>query len=685
MINISGSAGEAIAIYTPSEFPFDRIQPDPVGKRTGSAKRRFMRQVAAFDIETTSYIDHGEVRRAMFCWQFSYNNEMLCFGRTAEEMQTFFVSLSESIPSNMLTICVHNLSYEFNFCYQLLSEALGDCKCFFLDSRRIAKMRFDNLNFVDTYILCPMSLERISADYDLTYKKAAGDLDYNKLFNVRDPLSDQELFYCIQDVRSLVDYYQTEMRLRGYDPSNMPMTKTALVRVPLRRAARYALYNGRSYPDWIQSIQNSYKVFCMLEWGFQGGYTAINAGVRNCTIRGEIRCKDFTSSYPAWCLAEYFPVSRYDLLSETLNLSDPEDRRLFIKALKNKCCLFWVEFHEIRLKADKVSPIIAGSKCLVLDEPTRLNGKIAYAKRLRKVVNEIELADILKFYDVGSMAVSDVYIADRGPLPEFIRDKIKQLFKDKTQLKGEAGKELEYLLSKADLNSIYGMMAMNPIRQALDLIPEEMKSAAPDLSEEDREKLYYKSVRSRNNFLSYAWGMYVTTWARHHLFEAMEICGENWLYSDTDSVYYLSTPEIEAAFDTFNASITAGAFYAVNEKSGKRSTLGEMTPDGEYIAFRGLGAKKYALVKPDGSLKITVAGVPKNKASAGTLPDIDHFKAGHIFAGKVTGKLRPEYHPAPIRREIVNGVEQTTASYINLLPCDYILNNSRFEDFVNIL
>lgn len=672
-------------VYTPDTFPFDIVILSPCGRRRGAEKRRQAREVCAFDIETTAYLEDGEEKRAMFCWQFSYENKALCFGRTAEELQRFFFTLSNRIPGYIINIAVHNLSYEFNFLYQIFEETFGAAKTFFLDTRRIAKMQFENLNFVDTYILCPMSLDRIGIDYDLVFKKATGDIDYNKRFSVEDPLTPEELNYCLMDVLSLCEYYKKEMHLRGYNPATMPMTKTALVRTPMRKESRTAMVGSVKYQDWIRRIQNPYTVFLLLERGFQGGYTAINEGFRNRTIEGDIRCRDFTSSYPAWMMGvagAYYPITGYSLLSASFDLSDPESYKIFIKALKKRCCLFEVEFFNLKMKADKVSPIISGSKCDILEDDYRYNGKVVAAGRLRKVVNEVEFMDILNFYEYDTIGIGSFYIAKRGDLPEHIRKMIFQLFRDKTQLKGMEGKELEYMLAKADLNSIYGMMAMNPVRIQLELDIEEMRSVPPVITPEEREKLYEKTVKSRNNFLSYAWGMYVTTWARHHLFEAMEICGENWLYSDTDSVYYISTAEIEERFRAFNERITKVSFSVKNDITGKESILGELTPDGSYKAFRGLGAKKYALIKEDGSLKLTVAGVPKNKGAADTLDSIEDFKAGHIFPGSSTGKLRPEYHISQVHYADVNGVMTKTASYINLIPTDYILADSKFDELV---
>jgi hypothetical protein len=309
---------------------------------------------------------------------------------------------------------------------------------------------------------------------------------------------------------------------------------------------------------------------------------------------------------------------------------------------------------------------------------------------LVKHCNEIEFSDICENYDFSDVIFEDFHVARRGLLPDRIVKTVEKLFKDKTQLKGIEGKELEYLLAKGDLNGIYGMMAMNPLRDSYVVDITEMQGVMKEMTPDQARKKYEKTVKSKNNFLSYAWGCWVTSWARHNLLKAMNLITNidpsAWIYSDTDSVYYFSTPEIETAFDAWNKDLTSSAFSAVNEITGKCSTLGEMTPDGNYQMFKGFGAKKYLLQKQDGSYKMTVAGVPKfNKAGDSVnqwISGPEDFEPGKIFKGSDTGKLRPEYVYQPLAVRNVNGVDTLTASYINLLPTDYMLNRSVYEDWL---
>lgn len=680
-----------IPIFTAEDAPLCDAA-DRVGwcKRSTKDKKKYIKDICAFDIETTAYtLPDGSEGRAMFHWQFSYNNSFCVLGRTMDELRLFFERLSNEFAGLIVTICVHNLTYEAQFIGQMLRAQFGDGKFLMFSSRKIQSMTYENLRFIDTLVMSGSSLQVMSADYNLYYEKAAGDLDYKKRFSVTDPLTPEEELYCILDVFALVEWYQTIQKQRGYTVAQMPITKTGFVRNPLRSKLMHKghAYTGKNYRDWIPTIQNTYEVYEMLVKQFAGGIVALAPGYHGHVIRGDIRCRDFTSSYPYVMTHEnfYYPVTKFQPFGK---IDFKKDFDILTHMLNENCCLFTATFIGLCIRSGTPAAFLSSSRCDYIENPIKHNGKIARADVCRKVVNEIEFWDILKYYAVEEIYIEDFYTARRGQLPEMIREKVKELFEAKTQLKGIPGKDLEYLLSKGDLNSLFGMSAMRVLREEFAYNYEEMAGDLKEIDAKDMKKLYEKAVKSRNNFLSYAWGNYVTSWARHNLLRAMDLVGkENWIYSDTDSVYYFSTPEIEGKFELFNSELTAGALQAKNEKTGKISVLGEMTPDGEYSAFLGYGAKKYFLQKKDGSLKMTVAGVPKrNKATGKNINDwiksIDDIRIGHIFTGEETGKLRPEYVVQDLDYRNVNGVITLCGSYINLLPCDYQLNDSIYEDWL---
>lgn len=681
-----------IPCFTADNAPYDLIKHSArSGGKSAADRRQYLHQIVALDIETTAYDEDVIEKRAMFHWQISYNNEYLITGRTDPELMQFLENLSDTLSGRIITIIVHNLSYENMFLCQSLYEKFGDLKYFMLASRKVQNVECGNLRFVDTAVMSGMSLEKMSEDYDLYYKKASGDFDYNKRFSVADPLDITEFGYCVLDVFALVDWWHTVQKLRGYTTSQMPITKTSFIRKPLRSEMMHGYYfNDRKYCDWIRTIQNDYTTYKMLKAQFAGGIVALAPGYHGALLQGDIRCRDFTSSYP-YVMSHpdyYYPMSKYQQYG-AINLNKKEDLDTFLNLLKSHCCLFKVFFYDLQLKEDAPAAFISMSRCEYVKEGIRHNGKVCAADMLVKYVNEVEFSDIIELYEFTDLEIKDLRIARRGSLPDKIIDWIRKLFEAKTQLKGIEGKELEYLLSKGDLNGLYGMMAMDPLRETLEFSFDDMHGEAPDLTEEEKEEKYNKTVTSRNNFLSYAWGCYVTTWARHNLLKAMDIAntGGNWIYSDTDSVYYFSTPEIEDKFDSWNKKLMHGAISARSEITGKVSTLGEMTPDGCYKKFLGYGAKKYWLEKEDGKIKMTVAGVPKrNKLTGEDINDwiksISDIHIGMIFTGEMTGKLRPEYVVQPLAERNVNGVMTKCGAYINLLPCDYQLNDSIYEDWL---
>lgn len=684
--------GQLIPVYSAYTFPADDIasRAVTVGRRVKEG-RRCIKAVAAFDIETTAYDDGGTERRAMFHWQFSYNNDYLVIGRTLEELGILCDKLQNAFTFKRLTICVQNLSYEFNFIAQYMESKYGAGDYLFFSSREVVHMTFGALHFVDISIMHMLSLEKLGEDYNLFYRKSSGDLDYEKRFTIDTPLTREELGYCLLDVLVPVEWWQLIEETRGYSTYNMPITKTAFVRQPLRESLKrdYEIIPGKQYRDWIKTMQNDYSVFLMLASQFQGGIVVLASGYAGQELRGDIRCRDFTSSYPYVMTNPeyYYPMGKFQLYGRiTL-----EDKDKLIKLLTNYCCLFRAVFYDLTLKPGRPAAFISSSKCEYTENAVRHNGKIVRASLVVKICNEIEYKDICENYTFSDCDFKDFYVTRRGMLPERIREAILKFFRDKTQLKGIEGKELEYLLSKGDLNAIYGMMAMNPLRALYELDLTEMAAIEKPLSPKETEDRYKKAVHSKNNFLNYAWGCWVTSWARHNLLRAMNlitsISQNAWIYSDTDSVYYFSSSEIEKAFEDFNKKLTAGSYSARNEKTGKVSTLGEMTPDGEYLMFKGFGAKKYLLQKPDGKYKLTVAGVPKRNKADGTdindwISSPDDFELSHIFPGTQTGKLRPEYVYQPLEVRNVNGVDTLCSSYINLIPTDYQLNRSVYEDWL---
>ena len=80
------------------------------------------------------------------------------------------------------------------------------------------------------------------------------------------------------------------------------------------------------------------------------------------------------------------------------------------------------------------------------------------------------------------------------------------------------------------------------------------------------------------------------------------------VYSDTDSLFYISTPEIEKRIEAKNKELRQTAHF-VELENGKKEYYNEFCLEPDCLAFKGLHSKCYGVVTSKG-LEITIAGVP---------------------------------------------------------------------------
>lgn len=146
-----------------------------------------------------------------------------------------------------------------------------------------------------------------------------------------------------------------------------------------------------------------------------------------------------------------------------------------------------------------------------------------------------------------------------------------------------------YAKSKNKLNSFFGMACTDPLRDEWLFNPCTKQIELQDFDVE-------KSINKQKNKIAmpFAWGVWITSHARKRLYDGLKIAGENAVYWDTDSVKYISTPEIEAAFNNYNAAVIAedselGLF--AQSKDGNIHYMGVFEVDEEYNRFITLGAK----------------------------------------------------------------------------------------------
>ena len=113
--------------------------------------------------------------------------------------------------------------------------------------------------------------------------------------------------------------------------------------------------------------------------------------------------------------------------------------------------------------------------------------------------------------------------------------------------------EAEYLLKKGMLNSLYGMCVTDICKDEENCTFE--KGWWTDPAEGREVELIDKYNKDPNRFLSYAWGVFITAYARRNLFTGIMSMGKDYVYCDTDSIKFLNMEKHKGYIEDYNRNI----------------------------------------------------------------------------------------------------------------------------------
>lgn len=215
----------------------------------------------------------------------------------------------------------------------------------------------------------------------------------------------------------------------------------------------------------------------------------------------------------------------------------------------------------------------------------------------------------------------------------------------KTKYKGIVDKKIEYNIEKSKFNSLYGMCVTNEIRDDVVFDNDYGWQVIPLTNTEIKLML---EKQKEKGFLNFAWGVWVTAYARYNLLKNVIKLDEYCVYCDTDSIK-LKKGFNEKIIEEYNKKVIEKIKKASNDlgininkfmpkdKNGKKRIIGIFENDENYSKFITQGAKKYAYIdKKNYKINITVAGVPKKGKTA--LKKLEDFKDDFVFDFKDTGK-----------------------------------------------
>lgn len=681
-----------------------------------------MNEAVSFDIEVTSTYDYTDPKNPkkiafMYVWMLDIFDKTI-IGRTWQEFMyvtsqlTLYFHLT-GVHKRMI-IYVHNLAYEFQF----IRKWFKWIKVFSLSRRKpLYALTTTGLEFRCSYRLSGYKLEKVGEQMGI---EKLPDFDYRKIRHSKTVLKPREYEYCIHDVKIVSAYIRQKIAEENNNISTIPLTKTGYV----RRYVRNQTLKGKNrcfYKNAISALTLEPDEYLMAKKAFAGGFT--HAGfLHSGKICDNVTSFDFGSSYPTVLVAEKFPMTKGELIE------DISYNQFFDLMEREECCMFTIELINL-YQTFPCESYISESRCTEIEDAVVNNGRVVSAKRIIIDITSVDFNIIQKVYTFAISRIGHFYIYKKYYLPTTFVECVLHFFNVKTQLKGVAGKETEYMNGKENLNSLFGMCVTDIVRELIEYDTDAGWIPPQKLDDDEYNEFVSNQLDKENNkksrFLYYLWGVFCTAYARKNLWSGILECKGDYIYSDTDSVKILNYENHKEYFDNYNASIIKKLEEALDYHNlphslirpknikGEEKILGIWEFDGFYHKFKAVRAKSYMYYSTekdkDGNMvtdyHITVAGLNKSTAveylktqKAKDLyrefhPEIlnpsplDIFSEGMYIPEEYTGKLTHTYIDDEFSATVtdLNGVTMVVRekSCVHLEPTDFHLSLARaYSDFL---
>ena len=651
---------EHTLLYTPYQIPLllqelkSNIKIKEYKKRKGAY---YLNMRCSFDIETSSWYDKGEKVANMYLWGLSIAG-LVVIGRTWEEFIFVLHELQTGLElqngERHLIIYVQNFSYEFQFMRQWIKWS----KVFATDTRQpIDAVCEYGIEFKCSYILSGYSLAKMGEHLTMFKVQKTDGLEYYEKRHSQTPIDYKELRYQINDVQVVVAFIYEEMEKNGGNITKIPLTNTGYVRSFCRKACLQGFdndpkkrkYKRFNYLYFIHNLNLTVDEYQQARRAFAGGYTHTNPFYAD----SEIWClisKDFSSAYPAQAvLKPLFPMSSAEMI-------DNITKEVFEESCELYFCMFDVIFEDLE-STFLFDNYISYARCWERSGCTVANGRVV-SGTVGITITNYDFDIIKRTYKWRKMKIARLRRYKRGYLPTDLVKAILSLYKAKTTLKDVESKIVEYLHGKGMLNATYGMICQAVFK---DNSVYDLENDVWNWETCDPEQEIERYNNSVNRFLFYLWAVVITACCRRDLWSAILACGEDYVYSDTDSVKIINPEKHKAYFDAYNANIlklidASAEYHGIPKEDfmpktikGKTKVIGVWDDDGEYMCGKFLGAKRYLLQKWDGSFILTISGVNKKEGlkylldKYGERGIYEQFTNKLFFPKGTTGKLVHTY------------------------------------------
>lgn len=641
---------------------WDKFIPEPIPHSYMNKKGDTLcNDFITLDTETSWNHDEENPVGWIYQWALTYCGKVVYGRKPSQLMQVLQLiqrvnNIGEYGISEKGSVChkidvfVHNLSYDYAYIGDWLRDTFGCLYRSGMSSQTMLAIAPHSLityesagfRFKCSFKLTHKSLAQWGKDMNTPHRKLVDTVDYDAIHYQDSELTFTDWKYMFYDVIVLDECLRTQFRVYEDDLISVPLTVTGYV----RRAVKMEYLKNQSNRWGFVRRKLDINTYKMCKDEFAGGLTHGNRFYAEKTIRvGDIingkpvkmiRHRDFRSHYPSQQRAHEFPIGKPYVSFDVETAASYKVKAPTLKQLldlsKSNCILVRLRIAYAKIKDKNISmPYLQDTKTgngfagkKILD-----NGRILrigeyredknYENTFTIVVNEDDLKILLLQYEMVAV-VEKVVVMKKGKLPKYLIDSVDNFFKGKTDYKDQV-KELEamkvkgadprlieactnLMIAKGLLNGIYGMSATDPIRESFYENYEELENRwyKDTFDEETQKEMLNKYYNDFTHFMDYQFGAWTTSHARLELIKFCVLVGwENVLYCDTDSIFYISSDEIEAKIEKANQeclehSEKVGAFIVSNK--GKKVHYDQFELEKEdIVSFRFLHAKCYAYEK----------------------------------------------------------------------------------------
>lgn len=397
-------------------------------------------------------------------------------------------------------------------------------------------------------------------------------------------------------------------KIISLNPSNPPLTRAKYTKYLLSQSCQGGTYTElrNKFKSGDESAFEKLNMYRNTYFGFKGCYNNIineshydflksasrggcicyNIDYKNKVVKN-VSHKDICSSYIAQMFLRKFPMKR---VSQAVDI---EDIKLF--ASDGNGGELWVVMELILYDVKSVSsfkPLSYDNDmywyCTPIgniddgDFELADNKFIERADSLKIQCTLDELRYLSKFYDFENFQILYAESYTKDYLPKEYLGVVMDMFYQKSDAKESNAPEWLISFIKAGLNSSWGFQWSGFYDKNI---------------EYDIKHYNYFSSVFEDRTWSYMWGIAVTAYAREALYRAADICGDNWLYSDTDSVFYISSNEIERNFRLLNEYIEEDMLKCPNSRYFKfeygKYSLGRWDDECDLDYFIYFTCKQY--------------------------------------------------------------------------------------------